>query len=247
MNLYYINLGLDYETYVSKNNELRYEVQQKTNYINDYFSKAIRKNRFKTDGTFNMIHVSLTEYDIKPPAIVPENVLKVYLPFSRKEYNHCKVSDECSYYLELLEQGFKKASEFKQVPLEVLLNLINEFRQGGCRNEWIHKKKRFKEQDLEVILECEFTTDHFQVILIANQLSTKKELVKGVIIRTEVGVSIHEGMYKDILIENDIIITDRADSARIIININDVFKGKLTYTINGSKEIQEILSYGLDS
>lgn len=246
MNLYYINLGLDYDTYVSKDNELRYEFQQRTNYINDYFSKAIRKYKFKTDGTFNMINVSLTEYEIKSSSIVPIDVLKVYLPFEKESYESVKGKQECDYYLKLLEEGFEKASNFKPIPHDALLKLIEEFREGDCKNEWLHKKKRFKEYDIEVVLKCEFTADYFQVILIINQLSTKKELVKGVIIRTEVGVSIHEGMYKDILVEKDIIITDKADSERIVININDVFKGILTYKINGNNEMRKILSYKLN-
>ena len=63
--------------------------------------------------------------------------------------------------------------------------------------------------------------------------------------RTEVGVSIHQGMYKDILIDNDdnIIITDRSDSPRIEINKNKVLKGILDFKILGDKEIIEMLSY----
>lgn len=64
------------------------------------------------------------------------------------------------------------------------------------------------------------------------------------IIRTEVGVSIHEGMYKDIVIVgNEIIITDKTDSPRIRINKTKVFDELLDYVIMGDKEIVEILSY----
>ena len=230
MTLYYINLGLDYHSYITTNNELRFEFQKRTEFINDYFSKAIRKHKFKTDGTFNMIGVSLTEYEIKSCSLVPFDVLKVELPFDKSRYDRIKSTEDCSYYLELLEQGFRKASDFKTIPLEFLLNTITEFKDNGCKNEWLHKKKKFKEQDLEVFLTCEFNTISFQVIATINQISTKKELVSGIIIRTETGVSIHQGTYKDILIDDaNIIITDSSNSPRILINIKDVLNNKFNF------------------
>lgn len=243
MKLSYIHLGLDYEDYCESNNNLRYEFQQHTNFIDDFFSKHIRKQKFKTDGTFNMISVSSTEFKIKSTTIVPLDVLMVSLPFERKRYEAIKGTQDCGYYLELLEQGFKKASEYKSIPLETLLELIEKFKLCGCRNEWVHKKKKNKEEDLEIILSCEFTTNYFQLIVTAIKTSTKRELVKGTLIRTETGVSIHEGMYKDIIIDKDIIITDSSDSPRIIINKEFVQQGKLDFSIVGDKDIKAMLSY----
>jgi hypothetical protein len=245
MYLNYITIGLDYESYIQNNNELRYEFQQHTNFISDYFSKAIRKCKFKTDGTFNMISVEATEYDIKPTKLVGfGDVIGVDLPFDLTRYKKIKGTSDCNFYLELLEAGFKKASEFKEIPLETLLSIIIKFKEDGCKNKWLHKKKRFKEVDLEVTLTCEFTTNYFQLIATINQISTKKELVSGVLIRTEVGVSIHEGMYKDILINNDeILITDKSDNPRIRINKAKVYEGILDHVVMGDKELVEILSY----
>jgi len=192
-----------------------------------------------------MISVSLTEYEIKPTKLQGfGDVIGVNLPFDRNRYEQIKGTSDSSYYLELLEKGFKKASQYKEIPLETLLSIVKEFKDRGCKNEWLHKKKRFKEDDLEVILTCEFTTNYFQLVITINQISTKKELVSGVLIRTEVGVSIHEGMYKDVLIKNDeILITDKSDSPRIRINKTKVFEGVLDYVVMGDKEIVEILSY----
>jgi len=243
MNLYYINLGLDYNTYFELDNHLRYDFQQRVNFINDYFSKAIRKLKFKTDGTFNMISIACTEFELSTTSIVHNDVLKVSVPINIEKYNGLKYSDDCSYYLELLEEGFKKASDFKEVPIGTLLNIVKEFKQGGCKNEWLHKRKRFKEDDLEVILMCEFTISRFQLVVTINKISTKENLVNGALISTEVGVSIHEGMYKDIVISNDIVITDKTDSPRIIIDKELVFNKKLVFKIIGGKELQKILSF----
>lgn len=246
MTLRYIALGLDYNTYVKKNNDLRYQFQLHTRFISNYFSRAIRKYKFDTNGAFNMISIALLpENELEPTKITAINVLETYLPFNKKRYEQIKGTEDCSYYLELLEQGFKKASEFKPIPLDTLLSLIEEFKKAGCKNEWLHKKKRFKEEDLEVVLTCEFTTNYFQLIATINQISTKKELVKETVIRTEPYEVLFDKMFKDIYMDNNIIITDSSDNSRIIIDKEKIFAGKLDFEIRGNKEIKEMLSYDL--
>lgn len=246
MNLRYIALGLDYDTYINSNNELRYQFQLHTWFISNYFSKKIRKYRFDTKGVFNMISIALLpENKMKPTRITSGDVLETYLTFDQKRYEQIKGTEDYSYYLELLEQGFIKASKFKSIPLDTLLKLIEEFKQGGYKNEWLHKKKRFKEEDLEVILTCEFTTNYFQLIATINQISTKKELARGAVIRTEPDEVLFDKMFKDIYIDDNIIITDSSDSPRIIIDKGKIFAEKLDFEIRGDKEIQEMLSYNL--
>lgn len=197
-----------------------------TRFISNYFSKAIRKYKCTTDGTFNMISVEGAVNYKEIPKIKGFDALSVPISFDQKRYGQIKGTEDSSYYLELLEQGFKKASEFKSIPLDTLLSLIDEFKKCGCKNEWLHKKKRFKEEDLEVILTCEFTTNYFQLIATINQISTKKELVKGIAIKTKPDEIHFDKMFKDILIhENFIVITDASDSARVLINIEDAKKG----------------------
>lgn len=248
MNLNYISLELEYDMYAKLDNDYRYQFQSHTRYISNYFSKIIRKKRYKTDSTFNMISIDLVESelrDLNPPMIVPFDVLKVEIPFDKKRYEKIKGSKDCSYYLELLEQGFMKASEFKPIPLDILLDIIENFKDNGCKNIWLHKKKRFKDVDLEIVLTCEFTTNYFQLIVTINQISTKKELVKGVILRTEPDEVVFEGMFKDIKVDKEIIITDSTDSTIVIINKENVFKGYLSYVIIGDEEIKNMLSYQL--
>lgn len=247
MNLNYITLGLDYDLYSVKNNELRYEFQQFTCFIGDYFSKSIRKLKFKTDGTFNMISIELNDIEVKRCSIVPDKVLKVELTFNQNLYESTKGTSDFSYYLEMLEKGFFKAAEFKDIPLESMLYMIESFKQGGCKNEWIHKKKLFQREDIEVILKCYYTTYYFQLWVQINQISTRKKLVQGVILQTEVGVSIHEGMFNDIfIIDHNIIITDKFDSHRILINKHKIFQEILDYKILGDKYLVEMLSYKIE-
>jgi len=242
MNLRYINLDLDRENY---GNKYGYKFFLNTRYICNYLSKTIRKLKYTTDSTFNMISIRVSN-ELFEPKIVPFDVLAVGVLFDKERYELMKKTENCSYYLELLEEGFRKASEFKEIPLKMFLNLIDEFKSGGCKNEWLHKRKKFKEQDLEVALNCEFTTKHFQLVATISQISTEKELIKGIVLRTEPDEVLYDKMFKDILIENNkIVITDASDSPRIIMKKEDALNGFLKFDIRGDKEIKEMLSYGL--
>ncbi|ALR29245.1 hypothetical protein ATE47_01285 [Chryseobacterium sp. IHB B 17019] len=232
MNLRYITLGLDYETYIENDNQIRYDFQLNTRFICNFFSKAIRKYKFKTDGTFNMLSISVHEDKIEAPSIVPLDVLKVELPFDRTHYEKIRGSEDCDFYLDIFEEGFKKAADFKQIPLDILLTLLADFRTKNCKNEWIFKRKKFKEHDLEITLTCEFTTNYFQIVATANQLSSEKELVKGVIIRTEPDEIIFQNMFKDFTLVGDhFIIVNKFDDPILKINKSKLFERLLDYTI----------------
>lgn len=193
-------------------------------------SKAIRKYRFKTDGTFNMISVALTEYGVKNTGIVPSEVLKVFLPFDRERYNLLKGTDDCEYYLELLEAGYRKAAEFKEIPLDILLKLIEDFRANGCKNQGLIKKRKFKNNDLQISLTYYLTTNDYHVDILITQLSTKKELINDTIYTTNADESSYSGNVTDIIIEeNQIILIDEFKDPTIIINLQDVFNSKLNY------------------
>ncbi|MCQ4142566.1 hypothetical protein [Chryseobacterium sp. EO14] len=247
MTLYYISIGLDYDKYSKNENKYRYDFQLRTRFISNFFSKAVRKLRFKTDGTFNMISIALHEGKIKQPSISLIDVLKVELPFDRILYEKVKDTQACNFYLDLLEEGFKNASKFKAIPLDELLLLISEFRIGNCKNEWLLKKKKFKEKDIEIILTGEFTTNYFQVVTTVNQLSKKKELVKEVIIRTEPDEIVFENLIKDFkLIENQIEIINKFDDVILTINIDKLFERILDFNVIGNKKFKKDLSYRLN-
>jgi hypothetical protein len=244
MNLWYINIWLNPETGFDE--DYRYEFTLHTRFINNYLSRQIRKHRFVTDGTFNMISVNPTPQKLEECRVVPVDSLNVYIPFDKQRYEQIKGTTDCEYYLELLQSGFRKASKCKEVPLNTLLNLIDDFRKKGCKNEWQHKKKRFKEQDIEVILNCYFTTLDFKLVATINQISTKKELCSGTVMRTESNEILFNKMFKDILIdEKNIIITDASDSPRILINLREALNKKLSFQLLGDEEIKKLLSYEL--
>lgn len=171
----------------------------------------------------------LPENQLKQTQIDGFGILETYLPFDQKRYEKIKGTEDCSYYLEILEQGFRKAATFKPVPLDTLLNLIKEFKNAGCKNEWQHKKRRFAEEDLQIILTCEFTTNYFQLVITVNRISNKTELVKGTIIKTDPDEIVFEKTFKDVYVDDNIVITDRFDRPLIIVDKRKALAGELCF------------------
>jgi hypothetical protein len=175
-----------------------------------------------------MISVRLRPQQFGECEIVPIDVLRANLPFDDKKYEQIKGTSDCEYYLEMFGEGFQKASKFKEIPLQTLLDLIEEFRKNGCKNEWLHKKKRFKEADIEVALNCYFTTLDFKLVATVNRISTKEELCSGVVLRTDPDEICFDKEFKDILIDKEnIVITDFIDKPRILIDLKKAMNREL--------------------
>jgi hypothetical protein len=101
MNLWYINTWLKPET--GYDVDYRYAYLLRTRFISNYLSKQIRKSRFKTDGTFQMISIDPTPYELKECRIVPESALTVEVHFDKAKYEKAKDAEDFEYYLELFE------------------------------------------------------------------------------------------------------------------------------------------------
>lgn len=246
MKLRYISLGLDYDYFTKFDNELRYKFFLSTRFISNYISREVRKLKFET-SEYNMISISLLP-NLKQTvsSLKSFGVLEINLPFDQMRYESVIGTANCEYYLELFELAFIELAKSHKIPLNLLLDVLRRFKAGGCLNEWTHKKKKFRDQNLTVELKCEFDTNCFQLRLIVVLLSTGALLFSGLIARTEPDEVLFEKMFKDILIEkDDILITDSSDSPRFVINKNKIFLGQLEYEIKGRKEIKEILTFGL--
>jgi len=227
MNLLYISIGPDIDR---TSNEERYDFELRTRFISNYLSRRVRELRFKTDGTFNQIHVSLVEDCPGPSAIRGLDALQVQIKYDRDRYKVVKGKPGCDYYLPLFRDGFRKAADFKHIPLDDLLGLLEEFGGGGCKNEWLHKKKDFKDSGVSIALNCYFTTNHFRLVATIEQLSTKARLCSGVLLETDPDEVCFQGTFKDILIDGDkVIITDAGDSPEFLIDLDSALSGSLRF------------------
>ena len=141
MNLRYISIGPDIDR---TSNEERYDFELRTRFISNYLSRRVRELRFKTDGTFNQIHVSLVEDCPGPTAIRGLDALQVQIKYDRDRYKVIKGKPGCDYYLPLFRDGFRKAADFKHIPLDDLLGLLEEFGGATARTNGFTRKRTLR-------------------------------------------------------------------------------------------------------
>ena len=201
-------------------------------FISNYLSIQIRKLKVETDGTFNMIGVS-PSLDIKHICrIVGEKALQTRTFFNKEAYKQMNELEKYEYYLQLLEEGYRICAQYKKIPLEQLLKLHQDFRDNGYKNEWLHKKKRFKEQGIDVTLDCFFTSFDFHLVMTATDIKSKRELVSGTVIRTLPNEVCFDSLFKDLMIEdNELIITEFQDRPKFKFLLTDIFNGKFSFKL----------------
>jgi hypothetical protein len=230
MNLRYIALFTDSDS--GYKDPFRDSFNLNSRFISHYLSVQIRKLKIQTDGSFNMISVAPSKNIKHVCRIVGEKALQVRLAIDKEKYEQMAEVERYEYYLELLEDGYKIAAQYKQIPLEPLLNLHQQFRIGGYKNEWLHKKKKFKEHGIEVSLNCFFTTYDFQLKITVSDIKTKVELISGMVIRTLPDSVCFHHLFRDVIIENEeLIITDFLNRPKFKFLLSDILRKKLAFDV----------------
>lgn len=230
MNLRYIALHMNHDS--GYKDPFRDNFNLHSRFISNYLSVQIRKLKLTTDGTFNMIAVSPT-LEIKHICrVVGEKALDISVNFDRNEYIKMTEIEKYEYYLELLQEGYRISSQYKNVPIEQLIRLHQVFRDNNYRNEWLHKKKKFKEHGIEIELNCYFTSLDFQLKMNVYDLNSKTELVSGTVIRTLPDEVCFMNLFKDlIIINNELIITEFQDRPKFKFLLSDIFNAKFHFEI----------------
>lgn len=212
-------------------------------FISNYLSKAVRKLNLATDGTYKMICVNPnakksyskigSEYVLKNEILVSSEEMERYSQITR-------LTDRYEFYLSLLERGYLQAAEFKEgVPVEVLLSLHQQFREGGYKNEWLFKKKPLRDWGIYIYLNCYFTTFDFRLELEAYDLKSKEFVTKGIVLQTPPDELCYDFKFKQISIMDDkLIILDFLAHPRYEVDLRDLSNGKFNVKYLEEKEIE---------
>ena len=222
MKLRYISMELSYRD--NYDDKYAYAFYCHTRFISNYLSKAIRKDRYETHKDYNAIFIEVgSEHD---SFIGGPECLFVFVPFYKERYERSIEIQDVSYYLELFNQGLRKASMYDDIPWCVFETALRSFEMNGCRNEWIYKKTIFREINLKVEMHCELTTNDFGLRILFFDFKQKKLLCKGVALATEANELHYEHLFRGIkLIEDSIGIFDFTNRIFVYFNIEDIKNG----------------------
>jgi len=230
MNLRYIGLHMNHDS--GYKDPFRDNFNLHSRFINNFLTIQIRKLKYETDGTFNMLSIVPTLNNKNICRVVGEKALHASITFNQRAYEQMTEYEKYDYYLQLLEDGYKLCDQFKQIPLDYLLQLNQKFRLNGYKNEWLHKKKKFKEYGIEVTLNCYFASSDFKLSISVYDIRNKIQLISGFVIITLPDEVCFAPLFKDIIIENDkLCITEFQDRPKFIFKLSDIYEKKMLVNV----------------
>ena len=209
-------------------------------FICNYLSKAVRPLKIIGDGMYKMISVEICSGESSWKLNDYLEVLDIHLHLSGDEqlkYNSMHIlEDRYEFYLSCLQRAYEYAGQYVNVPQKELLQLHQQFREGGYKNEWIWLKKPLKEYGIYIILRCKFTTFDFTLNLEAYEKKTSL-IAEGVIFRTAPDEIYFNREFKKISFVNDMLyIFDFIGHLNFAINLNELKEGYLKVDYFGDVE-----------
>lgn len=195
-----------------------------------YLSKAVRPLKIAGDGIHNKICVELCSHDSTIKFYDYSKVIGVNLCISKEDqlkYNAMrKLEDRYEFYLACLQRAYEYAGQYVNIPQKELLQLHQQFREGGYKNEWIWFKKPLKEYGIYIILRCKFATFDFTLNLEVYDIKKTTLIVEGKVFRTSPDELCYDYKFKKVTFENDTMrILDFLGHPNFAINLNKLKEG----------------------
>jgi hypothetical protein len=233
MKLRYINLCMNGESGYDENFEDCYSYH--TRFINHFLSIQVRKLHIETND-FRMVAIEPVINNKIECKIISDNALNINLPFNKDMYEKMNSFERTKYNLELISKAYDLAYKEKFfTDTQELLKLNKLFETLNYKNEWLHKRKTFKELNLEVYLNCYFTINQFELKISAYDLKNKLPFLEDqMLLKTWPDEVFFDYKFKDIMIVKDkLIVTNKFDEKNFIIDLENLFNGKLKYKEKG--------------
>ncbi|NQD70934.1 hypothetical protein HP439_09415 [Sphingobacterium shayense] len=172
-------LALEAEDFDLESPNLISDFNLQVNYLTEYIRKRLRKERFDADN-FSLILFR----GRKQPSdimILKEHFksLCIEVIFDEKRYKKIypqendypiedllkpiiHLSDFNDPVIKMIIEGLEKGRTLAApIPYGFILNTVLDFKNEGCKNEWIHKTKLFKEYGVRATLFCKLNPNLF--------------------------------------------------------------------------------------
>ncbi|NBF01491.1 hypothetical protein GV819_04220 [Pseudomonas sp. Fl5BN2] len=185
-------------------------IRDQTRHICNYLERQLSSLKFNSEK-FNKICIIGYSNPQNEMYVASTNALAVPIGF---DIDHCRSTPKellARYYIDLLIDGLKKASSAFDIPLDHLLEWLDDFKAGGLRNEWVFKDKNFRHIGIRCRLDCSMTLDEFKLKLHASK--KERTVFERVILITPPDEVAFHYRFKDILIEDEkLVITTRINT-----------------------------------
>jgi hypothetical protein len=183
-----------------------YLFKKRSRFICNWIEREVlKKLKFKTE-TFDRIVVSLCREPRAEAFVNSEKVACVEIDFDRKRIDETAGACLATLQIALLKSGLEKCALSYSIPKAELFRGLDLFVEQGMRNEWLHQKKKFKEQGIVAELTCQMTQETF--LLRLSVVRTGVIVFNAPILETEPDEIVFVSKFKDIEVaDGNLIIT----------------------------------------
>lgn len=235
MNYRQIELSFDRDCQLCRNNwDFFYNIQHLCEFIHRFTYARICKMKIPTDGNYNCVFFKLS--DCKEPRYDIFDIyhnLYVYMPFGEEGMRRLIATkdgvERTEFFLSLLEEGYRLAKQYTNTfPLDELMAIHKEFRDGGYISEWSCSKKRsFRKLGIKVYFYNKLTMYEYQFIMVVTDLNGN-EIARAPIDYTLPHWMWHVGRHSKITVENNLMVFYDTIGKRVIeVDIKGLPQGKI--------------------
>jgi|TARA_B110000261_G_C13058695_1_gene347223 hypothetical protein len=207
-----IYLDLDREEYSS--GEV-YSFLKKTRHLLNFIEReCLKKIKFKTEN-FDRIVLTLSK-ESETPFV---NSSKTLVFKVKKEFNSIE-NINSSGLIDLLIFCFKKLIEFVIIPFVEIMETIDLFIENNFENEWVYKKKKIPNSQINLVLKCKLDIDFFTLLLDA--FEGKRLLTSITLLALDSDENAYKYKFKDLIIKKDTVeITSGMGEESILVPFSD--------------------------
>lgn len=180
-------------------------------YVSNYLSRGIRGIRWNSESYKGILIKGVSRGDI-PAYLSSQGNLIVPLEFEQEKYMRLNGASLHEFYLSLFCAGIEKAALCFEVPVPELLRLIDGFRSGGYKNQWIFKRRTLGKARLLCSLICDLDQEDFSLSLSVARKGV--EIFRQKILQTKPDELIFSHKFKDLkLQDNKIVVLDEFENS----------------------------------
>ncbi len=204
-------------------NELRSSFGFMNRYICNFLDRYLHKIKFKSNG-FSRICIQGCTDPSNSSDTVAGGALISKVSFDHEKFNLLQSDDYHEFFISMLLDGLHKCAKNHAIPLDEICSAITEFREGGYKNEWLHKSKLLRSFGATASLLCRLDINRFCLNLRIEK--GKAVIFDKDILETEPDEIIFAYRFKDLIIESDcLVVKNKFGSTEFAVTLRDIFDG----------------------
>lgn len=176
-------------------------------YFTQYIERGIRAQKIESE-LWNGIYVKSVGKIYQSPRIEDKGLV-CPVDFNLRGYES-STADKSEFFIKMMLDGIMGVPVKYNVPVDSIVQLIEDFRAGGYVNEWLHKRKLLRPHKVHAYLLCSMNTNFFSLRL---EIRRKEKVLFGKnILKTEPDEIFFHHKFKDFVLDGNLLkIVDRFD------------------------------------